>query len=119
MKFLLLLPLISCGLFKMRPTHPDVKRFQLAGDWKNDRGGELFISCTGTFHLNDPHENPLGTRTTEVESDLKRISGSQLIVEGFLLNKFDDFSPPKKMGELYQMHLNEADWTIPKLSECP
>ena len=54
-----------------------------------------------------------------MESDPKEISGGKLVVHGFLLNEFDDFVPPRKVESGYQMHLNEADWFIPELVDCP
>lgn len=119
MKFLLLLTLASCGLLKPRPTHPDVKRFSLAGHWTNERRGELRISCSGDFDLSDPHEVFLSLRHTSVSSDIRRVSENRIVLAGFLLNEIDDFTPPVSSGQGRRMYLNESEWVTSGTSECP
>lgn len=119
--------LVSCGsLFKPAPTHPDIKKFKLAGRWEDGRD-DLVFTCSGTVDLNAPSTKEL-FKVDRLQGDLKSIDGNRMEVWALGTHVMNDFDSPRPMKVIptswrgtyaYEMKLNGKTWYKKDLEDCP
>lgn len=76
MKYLLLIILSSCAVFKQDPTVPaKIKEQKLAGRWENSQG-QFTIWCEGQFEYHEPQKwDNMRPKHSEKGGYIKKIDG--------------------------------------------